>query len=139
MKQRVTWCSLVASLLLVLARVTSGNAQEAVTVRGEIVDLACYMAKGSMGPTHKACAQMCARKGVPIGVLTEQGEVYLLLSNDQDADAYEAAKKMAGEKVDITGKKLNKGGLAGIAVDSVKLAANPASQRVASLPFTDER
>ncbi len=134
MKALVSLWTLLATLsVFALARPGSGSAQENVTVHGEIVDLACYMAKGSRGPTHKACAQMCASKGVPIGVLTEEGEVFLLLSDDDNSSPYEAAKKLAGERAEVTGKKLRKGGLAGIAVGSVKLAASSEPERVAAV------
>jgi hypothetical protein len=95
-------------------------AQEDVTVQGEIVDMACYMAKGSRGAAHKACAQLCAKKGVPIGVLTDAGEVYLLLDDHNNSDPYEATKKLAGERAEVSGKKFNKQGVASIVVGAVK-------------------
>jgi len=95
-------------------------AQEDVTVQGEIIDMACYMAKGSRGAAHKACAQLCAKKGVPIGVLTDAGEVYLLLDDHNNSDPYEATKKLAGQRVEVSGKKFNKQGVASIVVGAVK-------------------
>lgn len=96
------------------------QAQEAVTVQGEIVDLACYMSKGSKGPQHRACAQMCAKKGVPIGVLNDAGEVILLVDDHDDPEPYEAAKKLAGERAEISGKKFAKGGMTTIVVGAAK-------------------
>ena len=95
-------------------------AQEDVTVQGEILDMACYMAKGSKGAGHKACAQMCAKKGVPIGILTDAGEVYLLLDDHNNPDPYDDAKKLAGEHAEISGKKFNKQGVASIVVSAAK-------------------
>lgn len=95
-------------------------AQDDLTVQGEIVDMACYMAKGSKGSAHKACAQLCAKKGVPIGVLTENGELYLLLDDHNNPDPYDAAKKLAGERAEVVGKKFSKQGVASIVVSGVK-------------------
>lgn len=95
-------------------------AQDEVTVQGEIIDMACYMAKGSRGSAHKACAQMCAKKGVPIGVLTDGGEVYLLLDDHNNPDPYDSAKKLAGDRAEISGKKFSKQGVASIVVGTVK-------------------
>jgi hypothetical protein len=95
-------------------------AQEDLTVQGEIVDMACYMAKGSKGSAHKACAQLCAKKGVPIGVLTDSGELYLLLDDHNNPDPYDAAKKLAGERAEVVGKKFSKQGVASIVVSGVK-------------------
>ncbi|MFQ5667716.1 MAG: hypothetical protein ACE5I7_14985 [Candidatus Binatia bacterium] len=98
----------------------NARAQEDLTVRGEIVDLACYMAKGSKGASHKACAQLCAKKGLPIGVLTDAGDLFLLLDDHNNPDPYHAAKKLAGERAEVSGKKFSKRGIASIVVGSVK-------------------
>ena len=111
---------LLASLGLNLGRPVAVAAQEDVTVQGEIIDMACYMAKGSRGASHKACAQLCAKRGVPIGVLTDAGEVFLLLDDHNNPDPYEAAKKLAGDRAEIAGKKFNKQGVASIVVNSAK-------------------
>jgi hypothetical protein len=98
----------------------SGRAQEDVSVQGEIVDMACYMAKGSKGAAHKACAVMCAKKGVPIGMLSDAGEVYLLLDDHNNPEPYDTAKKLAGEHAQIDGKKYDKQGVASIVVGNAK-------------------
>lgn len=106
--------------LFTCACVVPAQAQEDTTVQGEIIDMACYMAKGSRGAAHKTCAQMCAKKGVPIGVLTDAGDVFLLLDDHNNPDPYDAAKKLAGERAEVSGKKFTKQGVASIVVDAVK-------------------
>jgi hypothetical protein len=106
--------------LLGMGVAAAAYAQENVTVQGEILDMACYMAKGSKGAGHKACAQMCAKKGVPIGILTDAGDVYLLLDDHNNPDPYDDAKKLAGERAEISGKKYNKQGVASIVVGGTK-------------------
>ena len=103
-----------------ITRPAVSRAQEDVAVQGEIIDMACYMAKGAKGASHKACAVLCAKKGVPIGILTDAGEVYLLLDDHNDPDPYDDAKKLAGERASINGKKYNKQGVASIVVASAK-------------------
>ena len=121
MKHWLAASSLTLALIVIGIVVPAvGHAQEDTTVQGEIIDMACYTAKGSKGPGHKACAQMCAKKGVPIGVLTDAGEVYLLLDDHNNSDPYEAAKKLAGERAEITGKKYTKQGVASIVVSGAK-------------------
>src|SRR5262247_1525113 len=73
-------------------------AQEPITVKGEVVDLACYLSKGSKGKRHKTCAELCAKKGLPLGVLNEAGDVYLLIENHDDPGPYDTAKGLAGEQ-----------------------------------------
>jgi hypothetical protein len=118
--ERMFFALALCSLVLDAGRPAAAPAQEAVTVQGEIVDMACYMTKGSHGASHKACAQFCAKRGVPIGVLTDAGEVFLLLDDHNNPDPYDAAKKLAGERAEIAGKKFSKQGVASIVVDSAK-------------------
>jgi len=115
------WLALASliSLLPVLSPPRAG-AQEAVTVSGEVVDLACYLSKGSKGKRHKQCAQLCAKKGLPIGVLTDAGDVYLLIEDHDDPAPYDAAKELAGERATVSGKKFTKGGVQSVLVTETK-------------------
>ena len=101
-------------------RVTPASGQEAVTVKGEIVDLACYLSKGSKGKRHKTCAELCAKKGLPIGVLTDGGDVYLLIEDHDAPESYNAAKGLAGERVTVSGKKYAKGGVQSVLIAEIK-------------------
>ena len=42
-----------------------------------------------------------------MGVLTDSGELYLLIDDHSNSAPYEAAKKLAGAKAQISGKKRN--------------------------------
>ena len=95
-------------------------AQEPVTVKGEIVDLACYLSKGSKGKRHKTCAELCAKKGMPLGVLTDAGDVYLLIEDHDDPGPYDTVKGLAAEQAEVTGKKFTKGGVQSILVSGAK-------------------
>ena len=119
-RSAVALCLFVLTAVTLLGRHAAAFAQDDVTVQGEIVDLACYMAKGSRGASHKACAQLCAKRGVPIGVLTDGGEVYLLLDDHNNPDPYDSAKKLAGERAEVSGKKFSKQGVNSIVVGGIK-------------------
>ena len=113
--------SLIACIGFVPAlRPTMAAAQDPVSVSGEVVDLACYLSKGSKGKRHKACAEMCAKKGMPLGVLTESGDVYLLLEDHDNPGPYDAVKALAGEEASVSGKKFIKGGVQSILVSETK-------------------
>jgi hypothetical protein len=110
------WFLAALTLAVVASAAPLARAQEDVTVKGEIVDLACYLAKGKKGADHKSCAQMCAKGGVPMGVLTESDELYLLIDDHANPKPYEAAKKLAGTNAEISGKKFIKNGMNSIVV-----------------------
>ncbi|MGH7788671.1 MAG: hypothetical protein ACRERC_17510 [Candidatus Binatia bacterium] len=115
------WLALFSLIGLVqMTASPRASAQEPITVSGEVVDLACYLSKGSKGKRHKQCAELCAKKGLPIGVLTDAGDVYLLIEDHDDPAPYDAAKGLAGEHAEVTGKKFAKGGVASILVSGAK-------------------
>ena len=65
-------CSIMAGLALALTlNAASGNDQVAqappqtATVRGEVIELECYLASGARGPGHAACARKCIEAGRP--------------------------------------------------------------------------
>src|SRR5258708_695268 len=54
------------------------------TVVGEIIDLSCYLQVGKHGDKHRDCGQKCIRNGQPVGLLTEDGAVYMLMDEEHD-------------------------------------------------------
>ena len=62
--------SLVAAAVCAAAMVLPAFAAD-VTVKGEVVDIACATSKGAggKGDGHAACAMSCARRGQPVGLL----------------------------------------------------------------------
>ena len=93
---------------------------ETKTVTGEILDMKCYMTAGKHGPDHKDCAAMCLKGGSPMGILAEDGKVYLLIEG-KDGSAYEEAKKHGGETVTVTGTLSEKNGVQALVVSEVKV------------------
>jgi hypothetical protein len=90
------------------------------TVTGEILDMKCYKSSGSHGEGHKECAAKCIKGGAPMGILTDDGKVYLLIEDSTNSDAYNNAKKFAGEKVTLTGTVSEKDGEQALIVTEVK-------------------
>ena len=94
----------------------------AETISGEVVDLACYMAHPATGAGagHRKCAETCVKKGLPMGILTDDKQVYLVLEDHENPKPYAQLKEKAAEKVTVDGEKVNQGGLQGIVVQGVK-------------------
>jgi len=121
--RKIVPVSLLA-LLLVASAAFAGEGKhkkaETRTVQGEIVDLGCYLGHGARGAEHKGCALKCIANGMPMGILTEDGELYLLTMSHKDADPFAAAKELAAQTVQITGKLIEKNGMKAIEVLAVK-------------------
>ena len=112
---------LFAVLAFPVAALASGEeGPKEVTVQGEVLDMACYIAHGAKGEDHAGCAKICVKGGQPMGLLTSDGTVYLLYAGHDDASAYDKTKDFAGKNVEIKGKAATKAGIKGIEVQSVK-------------------
>lgn len=69
------------------------------TVTGEIIDLSCYLQLGKHGEKHKSCGQKCLAAGQPIGLVTKQGVMYMLMEEEHDPrrDGQTELRKAAGD------------------------------------------
>ena len=73
---------------------TAGLAETrlAATVTGEVIDMACYFDDGGSGPDHAACARMCIASGLPVGLKTKNGNIYVLIGKQEPPSPVPAAK-----------------------------------------------
>jgi predicted lipoprotein with Yx(FWY)xxD motif len=73
-----------------------------MTVKGELVDQGCYLKDhAKVGASHKACAGVCAKKGLPMAILTEDGKLYQI-TGDLAKDTKTLADH-ASHTVEVTG------------------------------------
>ncbi len=89
------------------------------TVKGEVIDMACYMSKGLHGEGHAECAKECINSGLPVGILDKSGHVYLCMTA-----AHKPANSLlvpyVAKQVKATGTVFEKGGMEMLAVDKVE-------------------
>lgn len=91
------------------------GAKEATMV-GEIVDFSCYLQIGKHGEKHRSCAQKCFNSGQPIGLLTKDGSLYMLMEEEHDprrdglTNFRQAAVEHAGHIMEVTGTQSEVGG-----------------------------
>ena len=71
----------------VKSAITGGKPVEGktTTVVGEIIDLSCYLQVGKHGDKHRECGQKCVRNGQPVGLLTADGAIYMLIDEEHDS------------------------------------------------------
>jgi hypothetical protein len=88
------------------------------TVKGELVDQACYMKdKKNVGASHKECADTCAKKGQPVALLTADGKVYQVTGGLAAENNARLVPHMS-HTVEITGDVTEKNGKLVIAADA---------------------
>src|SRR3989344_1540250 len=92
------------------------------SVQGEVLDMVCFMTHNGMGPKHQKCALTCLKDGAPMGLLSKDGSVYLLIEDHDAKQPYLDLKALAGEQVKVKGKVFLKGGVKAIQVLSSQKA-----------------
>lgn len=109
---------LVGFLLVVaLTNLSAGGGD--VTLKGEVVDLTCFVG-GNSGGSNAACANRCIQSGKPAGFQSIAGDVYLLMGKalTQKLD------NLVGIPVNVTGKVKERDGFKALQVSSVAKAAH---------------
>lgn len=79
------------------------------TIKGEVVDLMCYLDHGAKGEKHKGCATKCIESGGPVGLLTADNKLYLVIGEHQPMNKELAPK--AAQTVTLKGKVVEKHGM----------------------------
>lgn len=110
-------------VLAVSAQAHEVSKHAPATIVGELVDTGCYSAHLGKGARHVECATMCIKQGMPMGVLTKTGVLYLVTMDHDNPDSYNKVKSMAGKNVAVTGHVTNRSGLKAIEITSFKPAA----------------
>jgi len=93
------------------------------SVTGEVVDMGCYLGHAARGANHISCATKCLAQGMPMGLLTSNGTLYLVTLDHDNADPYNSLKDMAGKDVTVTGELLTRSGMKAIEATTVKPAS----------------
>jgi hypothetical protein len=100
---------------------------ERVTVTGEFIDTWCYFS-GVMGSTdavvgsaHHTCATWCSAGGVPVGLLAEDGTVYMVLKieSDDGTNGGDTQLSLASDTITADGIVYHRDGLNYIVVSKV--------------------
>ena len=119
---RVSVVSLALGASLALPTLSLGaeakDSGKTETIKGEVVDMMCYIDHGAKGEKHKGCAEKCIKSGGPVGLLTADNELYLVIGDHKPMNEELAAK--AAQTVTLKGKVVERNG--------VKMIANAALQ-----------
>ncbi len=93
-----------------------------MTITGSVVDLNCNTTNGAAGAGHKACAQACAKAGVPLGIQASDGTIYLPVSSKPGDPQNSKLEQYVESKVKVSGMHRMVGGLHTIEIKTVSPA-----------------
>src|SRR5437867_2891396 len=91
----------------------SDEGAESVTVKGEVLDMACYLDHGAHGEKHADCAKSCIESGLPVGIKGEDGKTYLLIGEHKPLNKELSA--YAAKTISVKGKLVQRDGIRMIA------------------------
>lgn len=121
--------TLFASLLAVCLPFSASAAAdgEPVTLKGELIDTWCYFSGVMGGPdavvgtAHHTCAMWCSAGGIPVGLLGEDGKVYMVLKIELDdhSNGGDTQLSLASDVVTVDGTVYHRDGLNYIVISKI--------------------
>ncbi len=115
--------TVLAVFLLSAATIPGAQAAKRVTVTGEVVDTWCYVTEimYALGTAHFQCAVWCAVGGIPVSVLGDDGNVYVVLKieGDDTSVANPRIIKIQSRKVTVDGDLYERDGVKYLIVTKV--------------------
>ena len=121
---KTTWSATTLEAAATEANKAVLKGGKALTITGEVVDLSCYIQLGKRGDGHKACGAKCVMNGAPVGIVTKENKVYMLVAEQhhprrdgQLGFAKEYAEKM-GTTVTVSGMMSEYGGIPTVFVEA---------------------
>lgn len=117
--KRIRIAGLLAALAFSSGAQSGGEAATPVVLRGEVVDLHCYITRGAKGPDHASCGSACISRGVSAGFLAEDGALYVLLA-EKPFSAKDAVASLVGAPVTARGRMLERGGVKALQLASIE-------------------
>ena len=100
---------------------------ERVRVTGEMIDTWCYFSGVMGGPdavvgtAHHTCALWCAAGGIPVGLLADDGTVYMVIKWEGSADVAdgETLLRVASHRLTAEGIAFERDGIHYLVVEKV--------------------
>lgn len=111
------------ALLGVATSAGSAATPQRVKVTGEVIDSWCYLSEIMYpeGTAHHQCAIWCAAGGIPVGILGEDGKVYIVLKLGDDTGnvANPTVLEMQSRKVSVDGDLIERDGMNYLLINQV--------------------
>ena len=111
------------ALLGATASAVSAATPQRVKVTGEVIDSWCYLTEIMYpeGTAHHQCAIWCAAGGIPVGLLGDDGTVYIILKmgTDTASVANPSVLEVQTHKVSVDGNLIERDGMNYLLIDKI--------------------
>ena len=122
-RTRLRTAFLGAVLALAALGTAPAHAAQRIEVTGEVIDSWCYLTEIMYpeGTAHHQCALWCAAGGIPVGILADDGTVYIVLKFEDDTASVANATVMEiqSHRVKVDGALYRRDGINYLVVDRV--------------------
>jgi hypothetical protein len=120
---------LAVPMLMLAADSTDSTAVGTRTVEGLVRDIACPLQnrKSTATSYSKDCITICAKAGSPLGILTNDGSVYVPITETMPDTGQDALKPFVGERVQATGKVFERNSAHAIEISEIHQLPNDAA------------
>ena len=119
---------LAVPMLMAAGDTVESTAVGTRTVEGLVRDIACPLQnkKSTSTSYSKDCITMCANVGSPLGILTNDGSVYVPVTESMPDTGQDALKPFVGEHVQATGQVFERNGTRAIEISGIHQLPNDA-------------
>jgi hypothetical protein len=116
-------CAALLAVYLAAAPPASVEPSRRVTVTGEVIDSWCYLSEimWATGSAHHQCAVWCARGGIPVGILGDDEQVYIVLKVENDAGVigHHGILRVQSNEVVVEGDLYERDSIRYLAIDTI--------------------
>jgi hypothetical protein len=120
MSKKVCAVLAVVVLMIGIGAALAIAAEDSGTWTGEVVDVACLVAKGAHGAEHADCGSKCVKSGLPVGLMV--GDTTYILIGAGHKVMNDSLAAYVGKNVTVTGTKYESKGTSVIEVKDFKTA-----------------
>jgi hypothetical protein len=108
-------------LVLAAAFLLTAASNDSQKITGYVIDSSCAITKNLAKPLGSECATACARKGSPLMILGDDGNLYLPVSKTAPSgNQNPKLMKFAGQHVTVTGSTFESHGAKGIQIEEIE-------------------
>ena len=109
MKNLTSFVTAVALSVALPLFAEAPKSAEVTEIKGEILDLTCYVDHGAAGEKHSKCASGCIGGGLPVGLKADNGTIYLVVGEHKPLN--QELAPLAGKVVTLRGKVASRDGV----------------------------